>query len=234
MRSALIASFFKGITPLTSAPFCGAFGSAGADAYVQFPIFVKNAANVHLGDGVQIGYGVRMLLNRDQEVRIGDGSIVGSFVQFEPGGAITIGRNCIIARSTKVPAGTVIPDGTVFGAVGARRDMPHVLRPSARDTAITIITAIALICFAASASWIGWLVLGLAALLSDDDVVLPTLSIVLVLVYLATVGWGEGRTFAADNLVLCLISFVAVAALRAIAAAVRARRQSRNHPETIG
>lgn len=232
MRSGLLASLCKSLSPLTSPLFCSAFGSVGRRVLVEFPLLAKNARNVHVGNDVQIGYGTRLLLHRQQELRIGDGTTIESFVTFESGAATTIGRNCVVTRGTHVPAGTVLADGATLGTYASERTPGHSLGPSVADVAASAFAMAAVLCFLFVSSWIAWIALGLAALLSEDDVALPGLSLALALGYLATVGWGEDHTAAADNLVLCLVSFVLVSACRAIVSGVRARPPQQNRPET--
>lgn len=231
MRTELLAACCRGISPLTTAMFCSLFGEAGADAYVQFPVFFKNGGNIAVGNGVQIGYGTRMLLGRKQSLRIGEGTVVESFVEFEPGSSIVVGANCIIPRGTRVPAGARIADGTEYGEAAFGRTQSS-MRPNARDILITALVVLGIVLFAASVSWVAWMLLAVALLLCGDDVIAPALCVIWLVAYLGTVGWGEQHTFGADNLVFALIVLVAVGAFRWIATTAPVRLRRPNRPET--
>lgn len=229
MRSSLVAACCRGLSVLTTSLFCSGFAHAGEDAYVQFPVLYKNGRNITLGAGVDIGYATRMLLNRDQRLVIGDGTIVESFVEFEPGESIDIGKNCIIARGTKVPAGANIVDGSAYGAP---RAVPHRMRPTAADGAVTVLVALGILCFAASLTAIAWTLLGIALLVCADEVVAPALCGLWLLIYLGSVGWGEDRTFGADNLVFGLIMLAVLTAVRWISTTAQERPQRSTRRET--
>ena len=106
------------------------FGSLGADVAIRAPIYVDYGSHVYLGSNVFLNYGCVFL--DVCEIRIGDGTQVGPYVQFlaadhprdpsaradgmENGAPITIGRNVWIGGGAILLPGVTVGDDAIIGA----------------------------------------------------------------------------------------------------------------------
>lgn len=115
-------------------------GSHGADVAIRAPVYVDYGAHIHLGDGVFLNYGCVLL--DVCEIRIGDRTQVGPYVQFlaadhprdpasradglENGAPITVGRNVWIGGGAILLPGVTVGDDAIIGAGAVvTRDVPE-------------------------------------------------------------------------------------------------------------
>ena len=116
------------------------FGTVGDGVWLREPIKVDFGKNIHWGKGCFANYGLIAL--DVAEIRIGDGTMLGSNVQlmtpihpldpelraegWESASPITIGANVWIGSGAIILGGVTIGDGAVIGAGAVvNRDVPE-------------------------------------------------------------------------------------------------------------
>lgn len=114
-------------------------GTHGAEVAIRAPVYVDYGVHIHIGDGVFLNYGCVLL--DVCEIRIGDGTQIGPYVQIltadhprdpasraaglENGAPITIGRNVWIGGGAILLPGVTVGDDAIIGAGAVvTRDVP--------------------------------------------------------------------------------------------------------------
>ena len=99
--------------------FCGKFPQDEGASFVAPNATVQG--DVVLKPGCSVWYGA-VLRGDDGTLTLGENCNVqdNAVLHCDPGGAVTLGKNCIIGAGALVPEGMVIPDGSVAVGVPAR------------------------------------------------------------------------------------------------------------------